>query len=130
MRIVLSLAVTLGGVSVAAADGPEHRHWAVDGVRREALVYVPAGAKRHATPVVFAFHGHDGTMRSAEKEYAIETHWTEAIVVYMQGLPTPTKTDPKGKQPGWQYHVGDQGDRDLHFFDAVLTDLRHRYKVD
>ncbi len=52
-------------------------------------------------------------------------HWPEAIVVYMQGLNTPgALTDPDGKRPGWQKTFGDQGDRDLKFFDAVLATLR------
>jgi polyhydroxybutyrate depolymerase len=38
--------------------------------------------------------------------------------------------DPAGKLPGWQRTVGDQGDRDLKFFDAVLASLREEYKVD
>jgi polyhydroxybutyrate depolymerase len=57
--------------------------------------------------------------------------WPEAISVYMQGLKTPGQlTDPAGKLPGWQAKAGDQGDRDLKFFDAVLARLRADYKVD
>ena len=49
----------------------------------------------------------------------------------MQGLPTPGQlTDPEGKRNGWQKTVGDQKDRDLKFFDAVLTKLKADYKVD
>jgi len=39
-------------------------------------------------------------------------------------------TDPDGKETGWQSRLGDQGDRDLKFFDAVLASLRHDYRVD
>jgi polyhydroxybutyrate depolymerase len=55
--------------------------------------------------------------------------WPEAIVVYLQGLPTPGMTDPEGKKPGWQKQVGDQGDRDLKFFDAVLEGLKKERKI-
>ncbi len=48
----------------------------------------------------------------------------------MQGLPTPGRTDPDGKKPGWQKTVGDQEDRDLKFFDAVLASLKKDYKID
>jgi polyhydroxybutyrate depolymerase len=49
----------------------------------------------------------------------------------MQGLNTPgTLTDTEGKRPGWQKTFGDQGDRDLKFFDAVLATLKQDYKVD
>ena len=66
----------------------------------------------------------------AARSFGYHTLWPEAIVVYMQGLPTPGKTDPDGKQPGWQRLAGDQQDRDFKFFDAVLADLKKDYKVD
>ena len=103
----------------------------MDGVVREALVYAPANAKINATPIVFAFHGHGGTMDQAARGYGYHRLWPEAIVVYPQGLKTPGRlTDPEGKRPGWQKDVGDQGDRDLKFFDAILESLKQHYKVD
>jgi polyhydroxybutyrate depolymerase len=48
----------------------------------------------------------------------------------MQGLPTPGGRDPEGKQPGWQKTVGDQKDRDLKFFDAVLATMKEKHKID
>ena len=49
----------------------------------------------------------------------------------MQGLNTPgALTDTEGKKPGWQKTFGDQDDRDLKFFDAVLATLKKDYKVD
>jgi len=103
----------------------------VDGVIREALVYVPPSAKTTPTPVVFVFHGHGGDARNAARSFAMDRHWPEAISVYMQGLSTPGRlTDPAGKRPGWQHGVGDQQDRDLKFFDAVLGRLKRDYRVD
>lgn len=114
-----------------AADTPTRREWKVDGVIREALVYVSPKAKTEATPIVFAFHGHGGSMNNAARMFGYHTLWPEAIVVYMQGLNTPGRlTDPEGKKPGWQHAVGDQGDRDLKFFDAVLASLKDDYRVD
>ncbi len=131
-RCFLSLAFLLAAtLSTHAADGPSHREWKVDGVVREALVYAPAGAATQATPVVFAFHGHGGSMNNAARMFAYHTHWPEAIVVYMQGLNTPGRlTDPNGEKPGWQRTVGDQADRDLKFFDAVFASLKQDYRVD
>jgi len=107
------------------------REWKVDGVAREALVYAPATAKTEPTPVVFAFHGHGGTMKYAANKFRFHKLWPEAIAVYVQGLNTPgTIVDPQGKWPGWQKTFGDQGDRDLKFFDAVLATLKKDYKVD
>ena len=117
--------------SVRAADAPERREWKVEGTTREALVYAPAAAKTAPSPVVFAFHGHGGTMRHAATKFAVHQHWPEAIVVYMQGLNTPgILTDPQGKKPGWQKTFGDQDDRDLKFFDAVLARVKQNSKVD
>lgn len=63
-------------------------------------------------------------------KFDIQSEWKEAIVIYPQGLPSPGRLDPEGKQPGWQKGAGDQGDRDLKFFDAMLTWAKRTYKVD
>lgn len=121
----------LGLGSLAAAAEPERREWTVDGVVREALVSVPPQAKTTAVSVVFVFHGHGGTMQHIAHALPIHTLWPDALVVYMQGLPTPGRlTDPEGQKPGWQNMSGAQGDRDLKFFDAVLDTLRTEYRVD
>jgi polyhydroxybutyrate depolymerase len=47
------------------------------------------------------------------------------------GSPTPIRlTDPEGKKPGWQRAAGEYGDRDLAFFDAVLTAMKKTGRVD
>jgi len=107
------------------------REWTVDGVVREALISVPEKAKSEPTPVVFGFHGHGGSMKNAARTFRFHELWPEAIVVYMQGLTTPGQiTDPEGRLPGWQKGIGEQQDRDLRFFDAVLASLEKDYKVD
>ena len=115
----------------AQTDGFQQMSFTVDGVVRTALVYVPATAKTSLTPLVFVFHGHGGSARQAARSFHIEQEWPEAISVYMQGLDTPGQiTDPQGNQPGWQAALGDEGDRDLKFFDAVLARLKQDYDVD
>ncbi|HSH96120.1 MAG TPA: prolyl oligopeptidase family serine peptidase, partial [Roseimicrobium sp.] len=85
----------------------------------------------NAAPLVFVFHGHGGNSRNAVRSFAMDENWPEAISVYMQGLNTPGRlTDPEGKKPGWQSGAGDQGDRDLKFFDAVLKRMKDDFKVD
>lgn len=107
------------------------REWVVEGVQRQALIAAPQVAKKRPVPVVFAFHGHGGTMRSAARSFPIPELWPEALVIYMQGLKTPGKlTDPDGNRPGWQHGAEDQGGRDLKFFDAVLASMRAEYPVD
>ncbi len=130
MREILLIALFFSSVALRATE-PERQEWKVDGVTREGLVYAPATATSSATPVVFAFHGHGGTMKNAARSFAYHTEWPEAITVYLQGLNTPGKlTDPEGKRSGWQSSPGDQQDRDLKFYDAVLASLKKDYKVD
>ncbi|MHB8897786.1 MAG: CE1 family esterase [Thermoguttaceae bacterium] len=133
MRHVMLSVVLAGWVvsALGAAETPVRREWTVDGIKREALVYVPAAAATTPCPVVFAFHGHGGTMDRFARATAYHRLWPEAIAVSMQGLNTPgALTDPEGKKPGWQKAEGEQGDRDLKFFDAVLSSLKADHKVD
>lgn len=103
----------------------------VDGVKRRALVYAPALAiKGHSLPVVFAFHGHGGSMQGASQSMHLQTLWPAAIVVYAQGLPGTSGNDEEGEKPGWQQEAGQNGDRDLNFFDAMLTTMQQEYAVD
>ncbi len=116
--------------NAAEPASPTERTWKVDGVERKALLYIPARAATEKGPLLFAFHGHGGTMQYAARKFGYQTLWPEAIVVYMQGLPTPgALTDPEGLKPGWQSAQGREGDRDLKFFDAVLATLKQEYKV-
>ncbi len=88
-RMMCAITLLLTGVAqsrqpVSAAE-PARREWTVEGIRREALVAVPDSASSMPTPVVFAFHGHGGTMRHAARSFRFHEQWSEAIVVYMQG---------------------------------------------
>lgn len=130
--LLTALTALLSAVFTRAQTAPpalQRLEFTVDGVMREALIHPPAGT--NPAPVVFVFHGHGGNMRQAARSFALERHWPEAIVVYPQGLNTPGQlTDPEGKRPGWQAGPGQQGDRDLKFFDAMLTRLKTDYPVD
>ncbi len=118
------------------------RDWTIQGVQRFALLHIPPNAILSApddpkprndapAPVIFAFHGHGGSARQAAISFHLHQEWPDALVVYMQGLPTPgALTDPEGKRNGWQNREGQQGDRDLHFFDAVLATLKAEYRID
>ena len=130
-RTMITVGLAAVWLAGAAAADIKPREWVVDGVKREALVYVPNTAKTKDAPLVFVWHGHGGGMRHSAWAFPIHVKWPEAIVVHPQGLPTPSLlVDPEGKKPGWQQKKGEQGDRDLRFFDAMLKSLKEDYKVD
>src|SRR5712691_1857801 len=131
-EILAVATVLVAWMSTAMAQGTVMT-WNVDGRTREALVFAPPqaiGVGKH--PLVFVFHGHGGTMQSAAQGAHIQTVWPEAIVVYPQGLKTPSTIDPLGSHSGWQVEAGQPGlgDRDLKFFDAMLTTIQQTYAVD
>lgn len=120
---------TLGGATLDTSK-LERRTWKVGDDSREALVYLPPKSDGKS-PVVFAFHGHSGRSEYAARKLAIHEHWPDAICVYPQGLPTPIPVlDPDGKHSGWQKYIGDEDDRDLKFFDAMLASLKAERSVD
>ena len=101
----------------------------VAGVDRTALVYAPY-EKSPKPPLVFVFHGHGGGSAQVSRSMDLHNEWPEAVVVYMQGLPTKTPNDEAGNRAGWQIAPGQEGDRDLKFFDSVYADLVKEFKVD
>ena len=128
--IAAGLLVLCAGVLPASAE-LKQREWMIDGVTRKALVWIPESAKTTAAPLVFVFHGHGGSAAQAARSFRIHEVWPEAAVVYMQGLPTPGQlTDPEGKKNGWNSKTDDPDNRDLKFFDAVLSSLQKEYKID
>ncbi len=130
-RLCHALALLAALTLPARAAEPVTMTWDIDGAQRQALVFAPASPPESGgSPLVFAFHGHGGNMRGTARRMQFQTAWPEAIVVYMQGVPTATTVDPEGKRPGWQRNAGELGNRDVKFFDAVLASLREKYKVD
>jgi len=102
----------------------------VDGQSRAAVVAVPSDLS-HAIPLVFVFHGHDGSGHDIQRREQIEQVWPEAVVAYPDGVTGhPGKLDPQGLQSGWQSIAGELGDRDLHFFDVMLDSLRSSLPID
>jgi polyhydroxybutyrate depolymerase len=127
----LWLIAALGATSSGLAAEPTPTKFNVDGIEREALVFIPSTSSKSKPPVIFAFHGHGGNMYFAARGMAFQNFWPEAIVVYPQGLPTPgIIMDREGKKPGWQRELGQESDRDLKFVDAMLAPLREKYSID
>ena len=128
--LIVFVALVFLATHAEAALAP--REWIVDGVKREALVWTPPSDQNAApTALVLAFHGHGGNMRHSARSFALHELWPEAMVVYPQGLPTPTPlVDAEGKHSGWQISPGTQNDRDLKFVDAMLESLRAERTID
>lgn len=129
---MLNLLLGLVAPHQSDAFGPgKVETFVVDGVSRQARVVEGKLAKAgQPTPLVFAFHGHSGNMNHSARFFDVQGTWPDALVVYPQGLPTPGMTDPEGKLNGWQQRIGDQGGRDLKFFDKMLAQLKREYRID
>jgi polyhydroxybutyrate depolymerase len=107
------------------------REWTIDGVTRTGSLWRPDAAPPQGLPVVFVFHGHGGGITQAKRSFAIERAWPEAMVVYLQGLPTPgLLTDKKGRRNGWDMSAEPEQNRDVKFFDAVLASLIEQEQID
>jgi polyhydroxybutyrate depolymerase len=65
MKCFISWLVAVGAVSSGFAAEPAPTTWMVDGIQREALVYLPSRSSNSKPPVIFAFHGHGGNMHFA-----------------------------------------------------------------
>lgn len=126
--------LTAAAICLAAAIQihAQSMNFTVDGLRREALVFAPSKIPGpfDRSPLLFAFHWHGGTMQEAADAMRFQKLWPEAIVIYMQGLRTRIYVDPSGFQSGWQQEPGQFGDRDLKFFDVVVSTVRMKFKVD
>jgi polyhydroxybutyrate depolymerase len=108
------------------------RTFLVDGEQRSAIIYPnSAPAPKTGAPLVFVFHGHGGRAEGAARRFDIHRLWTEAVVVYMQGLPgVEGITDPEGRKSGWQKSPSTLGDRDVRFFDIALKEIQKEFKTD
>ncbi len=130
---LLALLTWLGcAASLHAADN--HREWDVAGAKRTGIVCIPdASAQQPAAgwPLVFVFHGHGGSAQNIRRQFQIDTLWPDAVVVYLQGLPTVGQlTDPQGRLAGWDSTDEPGRNRDIAFYDVVLKDLTDHQHID
>jgi polyhydroxybutyrate depolymerase len=123
MRLLpLGFAVLLLVLCVGVASA-EVLTWTVDGDKREAIVFAPSAPPPGKLPLVFSFHGHGDDMENFQY-VGLQQAWPDAIVVYIQGLPS------RDGLRGWQTERGDYNDRDLKLVDVALAALRKKYSVD
>ena len=132
----VSVAILAAALASAQEPAPApalvSQSWTVNGVERTALVAAPADVSPTTpVPLVLVFHGHGGTSAQASRSFRIHNAWPNAVVIYPQGLPTSGKIlDFLGERPGWQHLAGSEGDRDLHFVDAMLSWAKTKYTID
>ena len=134
MKLIYFILILL--IPVAAMAQGVTMNWTVDGEKREAIVFSPVPTTANVKhPLVFCFHGRGGNMQGTAQQMHIQTIWKEAIVLYPQGLKgRPTKGDTQGTRTGWQI-VANQTDgnvqnKDLDFFDAMLSTMKQKYTLD
>src|ERR1051325_10914389 len=119
--------LALMGSGPAAAES-KIMSWTVEGVKRQAIVYLPAAKSSGGkAPLVFAFHGYGDDIQSFQ-QVDLQSAWPEAIVVYFQGLAAPRQNEPG--MPGWQVQAGAYADRHLKLVDTALASLRQQHKID
>jgi polyhydroxybutyrate depolymerase len=117
-------------LTAKAPEGFVEKSWEVDGVKRTALVRVPA-AVSGPLAVVFGWHGHGGRSTHSAGRWGYAEIDTASILVFPQGLPTVSPlVDKEGRMPGWQTSVTSEGGRDIKLFDAILADLKKQHAVD
>ncbi len=108
------------------------QEWDVGGTKRTGIVCTPDTAAHQPAagwPTVFVFHGHGGSARQIRRQFKTDTFWPEAVVVYLQGLPTVGQlTDKDGEKAGWDSVDDGNHNRDVQFYDVVLKDMiDHRH---
>ncbi len=131
LALIVSAMACLFCTTRARADEPLMMKIDVENQPRVALIFAPKGEVKDGEkiPIVFVFHGHGGTPAMIAKRMKLPEAWPEALFVCMQGLPTPGLVgDPMGRQSGWQFKPGEQGDRDLKFFDALLAQIEENIR--
>jgi polyhydroxybutyrate depolymerase len=131
---VLLLLAPLLGFALPGMAAVNDRQWDVDGTTRTGIVCTPDAdtqAPAAGWPVVFVFHGHGGSAQFIRRQFRIDTLWPQAVVVYLQGLPTVGQlTDPDGSRTGWDSIDTSDSNRDLRFYDVVLKSLIDHEHID
>ena len=114
-----------GAPSCALPIGTSEYATRVGNVERQYYVHVSrAAAATGSAPVVFLWHGFGQPATAVIEVLEPERAWPGSIVVTPVGLPRRRGRGSQERERGWQAELGELGDRDLAFFDAMLGDLR------
>jgi polyhydroxybutyrate depolymerase len=133
-RIILIVLAVLLAVPIGIRAAATDRQWDVDGSTRTGILCTPEPTAHQPAagwPLVFVFHGHGGSAKQIRRQFKTDTLWPEAVVVYLQGLPTVGQiTDPQGTKAGWDSIDTTDKNRDLRLYDLVLKDLIDHQHID
>ena len=86
--------------------------------------------EREKPPLLIGFHGHGADGAKFARQTGFSDAWPEAILFFPDGLNAPGGEDPDGTEPGWERNPGDQDDRDLALFDAIVKKAVATYDAD
>lgn len=118
---LLATALLLGQFPAAHAE-EEILEFEINGQMRRVLLFVPEARSSEPRTLMVVFHGRGDDDRAFARAVRLHNDWPDAIVAYPRG-----ETRDSSLQRGWQYRVGDQGDRDLALTDRLLEETARRY---
>ena len=118
-RLMAALLLVLAPAVQAAEEMLEFE---IDGQARRVLLYVPDTSSAEPRTLMVVFHGRGDDDRAFANAVRLHQDWPDAIVAYPRG-------EKRADSPmrGWQYRVGEQGDRDLQLTDRLLEEMAKRY---
>jgi poly(3-hydroxybutyrate) depolymerase len=119
----LFLVAALLLVQAPAAHAAEQLlEFEIDGQPRRVLLFAPDVTSPEPPTLIVVFHGRGDDDRAFARAVRLHQDWPDAIVAYPRGEIRETT-----RMRGWQYRVGDQGDRDLALTDRLLEETARRY---
>ena len=118
----LMVAALLLGLAPLVQAAQQFLEFEIQGQTRRVLVFVPEVPTTEPRTLVVVFHGRGDDDREFANAVRLHKDWPDAIIAYPRG-----EIRESTKMRGWQYRVGDQGDRDLALTDRLLEELAKRY---
>ena len=118
----LMMAALLCALAPLVTAAEQLLEYEINGESRRVLVFAPDAPGTGPRTLMVVYHGRGDDDRAFANAVRLHKDWPEAIVAYPRG-----EIRPATSLRGWQYRVGDQGDRDLALTDRLLEDLSQRY---
>lgn len=94
----------------------------IAGESRRVLLFVPDARNAGPRTLMVVFHGRGDDDTAFANAVQLHKDWPDAIVAYPRG-----ELRENSSMRGWQYRVGDQGDRDLALVDRLLEETARRH---